>query len=136
MALAGVLSAMREIILDAPELPEDQTARLKVFEKSFPQLTPSEREDLSKISPEKFGIYTTSIFVGEKNIIANNFPMTVKVLETYWPSESEGKFSLFKLTSFCTKLSLGNPRQVPRLEKTLWNLSKKIFLLCMKALRI
>jgi hypothetical protein len=48
VALQAVLSAMREIILDAPLLSSDSATRLADFKKRFPKLSLAEIEDLSK----------------------------------------------------------------------------------------
>lgn len=84
MALADVLSAMRQIILDAPNLPEGAADREIDFRGRFPGLSESEREDLAKISPDKFSLYTVSIFQGEKNILENHFPITFDLIRRHW----------------------------------------------------
>ncbi|MCO6431487.1 MAG: hypothetical protein J5J00_11555 [Deltaproteobacteria bacterium] len=96
MSLSSVLSAMRQIILDAPALSADQSERLAAFKNLFPELTSEEAEDLSKVPPAKFGIYTTSIFAGERNLLQNNFPMTVALLKEAWKRCFGEELSLFK----------------------------------------
>lgn len=98
MALAGVLSAMREIILDAPQLPPTRDERLIHFRSRFPALSEAEREDLSKIDPALFDVYTKSIFRGERNLLRNQFPVTMAVLAARWESVYGSRFDAFDLT--------------------------------------
>jgi hypothetical protein len=97
MALAAVLSAMKELILDAPALPEEQSVREKYIKKSFPDLKDTEAEDLAKIPPAKFKIYTNSIFSSERDLIQTNFGMTIEYLKKYWKEEARGEFNLFQI---------------------------------------
>lgn len=84
MALAAVLSAMRTIILDAPQLPETEEARRISFHALFPQLSEHEVEDLAKISPQRFSIYTRSIFNSEADLIAHYHAFTCALIERAW----------------------------------------------------
>jgi hypothetical protein len=81
MALAAVLSAMRSIILDAPKLPVDETARRSFYREQFPELSDFEVADLAKMQPNRLAIYTRSIFTGEAGILKNFFRMTIAVIE-------------------------------------------------------
>lgn len=81
MALASLLSAMRTLILDAPEVPEEQIERVRHYRSVFPELSHAEVDDLAKIAPAKFKIYTTSIFNGETDLIRNNFKVSCSLLE-------------------------------------------------------
>lgn len=84
MALAAVLSAMREIILNLDPLQGDSKEKDKFLESRFPDLSKEEREDLAKIPTEKFEIYTRSVFGGERNLLKNLFPMTFARLIAVW----------------------------------------------------
>ncbi len=95
MALNAVLSAMREIILDTPPLPSTENERLKFFERRFPALSKEEREDLAKIDPQRFEIYTTSIFSGEKGILEKHFRITFALLARFWPKIYNQPFNAF-----------------------------------------
>ena len=97
MALAQLLSAMKDIILDVLSMPEEQKEREVFLKKTFLELSQNELEDLSKINPAKLRLYSNSIFSGEKDLIHRNFPMTVAYLEKYWNLVSKDDFSLFKL---------------------------------------
>lgn len=97
MPLADVLSAMRQIILEPPRLPEDAEARTESIKKLFPALTVEEAIDLAKIDPERFMVYTKSIFIGEGNILENHFPMTFALLRWHWPVVFPQEFSKYQL---------------------------------------
>ncbi len=97
MALAAVLSAMKDLILIAPELPNEQSERLVYINKTFPALSDSEAEDLAKINPDKFKIYTHSIFSAERDLIARNFSMTIEYLKRYWQESFGQSFDLLRL---------------------------------------
>ncbi len=92
MALADVLSAIREIVLDAPHLPEELSERAVLFREKFPGLSESEQEDLAKIDPKKFSIYTVSIFQGEKGILENHFPITFELVKLHWAEAYNERF--------------------------------------------
>lgn len=106
MALPAVLSAMREIILDEPKLPADAGERRALYSHIFPNLTSDELEDLSKIAPQGFQVYSNSIYVGEKNLIANNFPISIAVLKNHWSTITSQPFSLL---SFMKELHKSKP---------------------------
>lgn len=84
MALPDVLSAMRSIILDPLQIPAEREERHSYYRSQFPKLSEIELEDLAKIEPKGFGVYTHSIFTAERGIIHNHFPITYAVLERSW----------------------------------------------------
>jgi hypothetical protein len=91
MALAEMLSALRTIILDVPELPASQSERVKSFRGLFPALSNEEIEDLSHLPPERLQIYTRSIFSGERSLLLNNFKLTF----AFMSREAAGGAALF-----------------------------------------
>lgn len=97
MALADVLSAMREIILDAPILPADEAARQHFYRSAFPRLSGAEIEDLAKVPERQWRTYTSSIFAGERNILRRYFEVTFALLERAWPRISPEPFNAFEL---------------------------------------
>ncbi len=86
MALADILSAMREIILDGLPIPADEMARREYYASKFLALSSTEIEDLAKNSPDKFEIYSSSIFVSQRNFIRRNLPRSMSVLAREWPA--------------------------------------------------
>jgi len=94
MALAAVLSAMRTIILDAPSLPDTEGARRVSFRALFPVLSAEEIEDLAKISPDRFRIYTRSIFNGESGLIERYYALTCAMLGRTWEENHSESFSV------------------------------------------
>lgn len=105
MALAALLSAMKEIILDIPDLPEGQDERQAYIKKSFPKLSEHEAEDLAKIQPSKFKIYTNSIFSSERDLLKRNFAMTIETLQKYWGNLSNKPFNMLQLVKDLHKIS-------------------------------
>lgn len=93
MALAAVLSAMRTLILDAPELPEAESDRLRTFRSMFPDLSEEERVDLAKMRPARLGVYTRSIFIGEADLISTYQSMAVALLARSY-RQQERRFGL------------------------------------------
>ncbi len=86
MPLAGVLSAVRELLLDDLDLPdgigaEVVAARTNLYRSKFTTLTAEEVEDLAKIPPERLRVYTQTVFAGERNNLKNHFPMTFALLQ-------------------------------------------------------
>lgn len=98
MALPAVLSAIREIILNEPELPRVEGERRLKIRAIFPQLTAEEADDLARINPDGFTVYTSSIFSGERNLLFRNFPMTIEYLRRNWKVISQGDFDILSLT--------------------------------------
>ena len=97
MALSGVLSALRELILDEPALPESFEARVELFARSFPTLTEDEREDLAKIHPQQLRAYTGTIFAGERSVLRRRFPLTFALLESQWEQHFSEPFNRIAL---------------------------------------
>lgn len=93
MPLAGVLSALREIILDIPELPGDIAGRKKFYRERFSSLTQDEVDDLAKADPQRFAIYTTSIFQGQRGVLERRFPLSYALVARTWPRVSQDPFS-------------------------------------------
>lgn len=93
MPLADTLRAMRGVMLYAEEIPENISERKDLVISFAPELTKEELRDLLKIPPEKFKIYTTTIFTGEAKVLQNHFKMTLKFLETHL-----NDYNLFALT--------------------------------------
>lgn len=81
MSLHAVLSAMRALILDGLDIPLDEIARKDFYRTKFPELSEEEREDLTLIPPGKFGIYTSTVFSGQKGTVEMHFPMTLRLME-------------------------------------------------------
>lgn len=96
MALAGVLSAFRQLVLDGIELPASREERLALYRERFPGLSAEEAEDLSKMEPERLALYSTSVFSAEGSLIQGAFPLTVAIVRSVWP-EGWGEFSASSL---------------------------------------
>jgi len=84
MALSGILSALRQLVLDGIDLPTTPEARFADYIKRFPDLSREECEDLSKMPPERLAIYTSSVFVAEAGIIKTYFSLTTALLSRAW----------------------------------------------------
>lgn len=97
MALAAVLSAIRTIILDVPDIPAGEQDRRVSYRVLFPELSVEEVEDLAKIPPQKLFIYTRSIFNGESDLIAHHHPFTCALVERAWQKHRRGEFKLRNL---------------------------------------
>ncbi len=98
MALAAVLSAVRELILETDRIPEDEFGRRAEYRERFPALSPLEIEDLAKIVPQKIRTYTSTIFNGEKNILRDLFSGTIALLKSQWKKCYGTPFDLFEFT--------------------------------------
>ncbi len=96
MALHAMLSAMKELILNADPLPESVTERRKVYEIRFPELSSNELEDLAALPPGALATYSNSIFSGERGIIQNHFRISLMLLDRGWQKLHLKKFSLFE----------------------------------------
>lgn len=96
MGLHEIQSALRQLILDAPDLPKDKDSRERLYKDIFPLLTKDEIEDLAKMPPSGIKVYTSSVFSGERGLIDNNFPMSVKILYRFWNEAYSSKFSLLE----------------------------------------
>lgn len=80
MALAGVLSAVRQLVLDGIELPPDRSGRHELYARRFTDLSDEEIEDLAKIEPSRLSLYTRSIFSAEGRMLRSYFPFTLGLL--------------------------------------------------------
>ena len=98
MALAGVLSAVRELILDVEEIPLTLEERRTTYHKMIPTLSSLEVDDLAKIPPEQVKTYTSCIYNGERSTLKSHFPMTLKVLERSWKGVYKTDFDSLALT--------------------------------------
>jgi hypothetical protein len=98
MGLPGVLSAMRQIILDLRELPHDQAQRAALYHQLFPNLSTHEVEDLAAIEEKYWRRYTHSIFAGERNILTRYFEVTFALLRRHWQEFSTEPFNSLELT--------------------------------------
>lgn len=94
MALGDVLSAIRAIILDVDDGPTESAARQAWIAERFPSLSESEAEDLANVPAERFGVYTETIFAGERSMLRWAFPMSMaaigRMLHERDPSQSAG----------------------------------------------
>lgn len=94
MPLADVLSALREIIItEASKIPQAREQREEFFKSRFPNLEPIEIEDLVKIPPERFAIYTRTVFTGEANVLAKHLPLFFLLLKENWHRTSNKSFT-------------------------------------------
>lgn len=98
MPLADMLSAMRGVILDGLLLPHTSEEREQTLQKHFPGLSTLETQDLSRIEPEKFAIYTGTIFRGEAGLLQRLFPMTFALLQDAWSNCYGETFNAFRFT--------------------------------------
>lgn len=80
MALADVLSAVRQLILDNQRPPIDPAPRKTWLAERFPGLSPTELDDLAAVPPERLEVYTDLIFAGERATLQWVYPMTFAVL--------------------------------------------------------
>ncbi len=80
MPLNDILSAMRELILDADDGPTAPPARRAWIGERFPTLTPTEADDLASVPAERFGVYTETIFAGERSMLRWAFPMSMAAI--------------------------------------------------------
>lgn len=95
MALANVLSALRVLILDGLDIPEELQAREGLYREKFPALTSLELEDLVKIPPSKFDIYTGTIFAGNRSVLSSHFPVSFALIEKDWAKTNKEKFNRY-----------------------------------------
>lgn len=80
MPLQDVLSAMRTLILDTDGGPVDLPERRAWIVQRFPGLTNVEAEDLANAPAERFGVYTETIFAGERSMLRWAFPMSMAAI--------------------------------------------------------
>jgi hypothetical protein len=84
MALNDTLKALGQIVLGQIELSENLNERKKQISSKFSGLTTIEIEDLSRIPPNRYALYTRTIINGEANILEKHFPLTFALLEKYF----------------------------------------------------
>lgn len=77
MPLHGVLSAMRELILDEPPPTGGVEQRRAAYARRFPTLDPRELDDLAAVPPERLAVYTDVIFAGERSMLEWACPTTL-----------------------------------------------------------
>jgi hypothetical protein len=106
MALHDVQSAMRSLILDPLEIPEDQEERKSFLRKHFPKLSMDELEDLALVRPAALRTYTSSIYNAESGILRNHFPLTFRMLEEVWPANFGSRFDAVR---FAKNLHVARP---------------------------
>ncbi|HPF38794.1 MAG TPA: hypothetical protein P5081_06015 [Phycisphaerae bacterium] len=80
MALSDFLSAVRTLILDAEDGPSEATARRAWIAASFPGLSDAESEDLARVPAERFGVYTETIFAGERSMLNWAYPISMAII--------------------------------------------------------
>ena len=80
MSLSGVLSAVRQLILDEAKLPATLKERELFIGANYLNLTPEEVQDLASIEPSKIAVYTGTIFAGERSTLKSHFPLTFALL--------------------------------------------------------
>lgn len=71
---------MRALILDADDGPTEAAARRTWIGERFPSLTASEADDLAGVPAERFGVYTETIFAGERSMLRWAFPMSMAAI--------------------------------------------------------
>lgn len=84
--------------MDGIELSTERDARVQLFAKIFPELSACEREDLASIPPGQFQKYTRTIFYGERSMLRNHFPSSMKALEVLWQELQGREFSEYEVT--------------------------------------
>lgn len=97
MALNDTLKALGQIVLGQVELSEDINERKKQVSSQFPGLTTIEIEDICKISPDRFALYTGTIINGEANVLGRHFPITFALLEKHFQELRNQPLSRFSL---------------------------------------
>jgi hypothetical protein len=97
MALSEFLSAVRVLIMDMDALPETVEERREQYSKLFPSLSVDEVSDLSKVPPEKFRQYTSTIFYGERGMVSNHLPISLKVMQESWQEVFGRPFRLYSV---------------------------------------
>lgn len=94
MALAGLLSALRQLVLNADvAIPDDEDSRRTLYAGLFSGLRDDELCDLAKISPTQLQIYVRSANLERQGMLRARFPITLYLLQRYWKTD----FSLARL---------------------------------------
>jgi hypothetical protein len=94
--LAETLSALRQLILDDIELPPEHAARRALYGSLFPKLDGETLDDLARMEPQRLGVYTRSIFSGERGLLTSHFPLTVAVLQRFAEETTGKKLDLYE----------------------------------------
>lgn len=97
MPLQDVLSTLRQVVLDDISLSENFEVRKRYFCDRFPGLTGEEVEDFAKIPPERFKLYTGTIFRGERSVLVRHLAITFALLDHYWRKTYQKSFDTFAL---------------------------------------
>lgn len=98
MALKDVLSTLRVVLLDDfAALPQEVDQRAQFFREHFPELTPDEVSDFSKIEPKQFEVYTRTIFSGQRSVLKKHFPISFYLMQLHWSDVYQHNFSAFEL---------------------------------------
>jgi hypothetical protein len=80
MALADVLSAVRELVLDEGPPAADVTERRSALARRFRRLTPTELADLAAVPPDRLRIYTELAFAGQRSMLRWVYPMSLAAI--------------------------------------------------------
>lgn len=95
MPLQEVLSTIRQVVLDDLPLSENFEERKRYFYDRFPGLTVEEIEDFAKIPPERFKLYTGTIFRGERSVLVKHLAITFALLDNFWRKNHQRAFDTF-----------------------------------------
>lgn len=71
---------MRALILDVDDGPTEPSARRAWIGDRFPALSASEADDLAGVPAERLGVYTETIFAGERSMLRWAFPMSMAAI--------------------------------------------------------
>lgn len=93
MALADVLSAVRELVLNTPPLTGERDVRRLALSKRFPKLDQQELDDLASIPPKRLEIYTNLIFAGEREMLRWAYPKSLKVIDRMLQDEGDERMA-------------------------------------------
>ena len=80
MALADVLSAVRELVLDAGPPAGSVAQREAVLVRRFANLSAREIADLAAVPPERFGVYTDLVFAGQRSMLRWVYPLSLAAI--------------------------------------------------------
>jgi hypothetical protein len=86
MALADFLRAIKELIFELDELPDNRDVRYSWLKRLYPELTVEELRDLSTIQKTKLNIYRRSIISIEASIIKHRLVKSLAFLKGNWQS--------------------------------------------------
>ncbi|HMQ14546.1 MAG TPA: hypothetical protein PKC49_01105 [Phycisphaerae bacterium] len=91
MALAGVLSAIRQLVLDGPPPGGDPAQRRADLAQRFPNLAPRELDDLAAIPPERIRVYTRLVFAGECSLLEWACPLSLAAMHALARQAGDGR---------------------------------------------